>query len=158
MELLNCEQKARSQGACHAIIISLLVGGCFSLATLGFFSFGVRPWQRTIVFGPIAAFALFRCISRIYAFVNNEVGRFGIRDDVIWWDSPRSPRSAGFIPLGDVCKVSIYEGSSKLRVTMRDGTIRRIPWSAPFAASRQLRAVLSEHYPSVDIEFVEYST
>jgi len=152
MELLNCEQRARSFGGCAGFLFVLFLCGGFSFFTLFIF---LPDWAARLagtVVGTIAAFLLFACLGFIYSFVRNDVWRFGIRDDVIWWDSPRWPRSAGVIPLDDVSKVTIYEGTNKLRVTMRDGTTRRIPC---FAAAKNLRAIFHEHYPSVAVEFIK---
>jgi|SRR5208283_443351 len=110
------------------------------------------PAQGWLCPGLFSAFFLFWCFSYIYGFIKNEVWRFGIRDGVIWWDSPRWARSAGFIQLDDVCNVTIYEGEGKLRVTTRDGMTRSIPCCA---AAGKLRAIFREHYPSVAIEFIK---
>ena len=154
MELLNCEQRGRSFGGCAVFLSVLLLGGFASFLTLLTF---VPDWGARlagIVSGMIAAFMLFLCFSCIYGFVKNEVWRFGIRDNVMWWESPRWPRSAGFIPLDDVCKVTIYEGVSRLKVTTRDGTTRCIPC---YAVATNLRSILRDHYPNVAIEFIEGS-
>ena len=143
MELLNWEQRARSPYSCFVFGFVLVLAMLPALAMIQL------PLQGWLCPGLFSAFFLFWCFSFIYGFVKNEVWRFGIRDNVIWWDWPRWPRSAGFIPLDDVCKVIIHEGAGKLTVTTRDGTSRRIPCYA----SRQVRAILSEHYPNVAIEF-----
>ena len=109
-------------------------------------------WLPAIIFGPIAAFLMFLCFSYIYGFVKNEVWRLGIRDDIIWWESPRWPRSEGFIPLDDVCKLTINDNEGKLEVTTRDGTTRRTRCSA---WGQKLRDILRDHYPNVAIEFIE---
>jgi hypothetical protein len=145
MELLNWEQRARSAYGCFGFVFVLVLAAFPLLALIEV------PLQGWLCPGLFSAFFLFWCFSCIYGFVKNEVWRFGIRDDVIWWDSPRWPRSAGFIPLNDVCKVTIHEGAGRLIITARDGTSRRIPCNA----SRQVQAILNEHYPSVAIEFIE---
>jgi hypothetical protein len=149
MGLLSCEQRARSVGGCAVFLLLLVLAGAFTLATIAMY---LQSDWSVVVAGPIAAFMVFLCFSYIFGFVKNEVWRFGIRDDTIWWDSPRWPRSAGAIPLDDVCKVTVYEGGGKLEVTMWDGTTRRISCCA---AAGKLRAILSEHYPCVAIEFIE---
>jgi hypothetical protein len=105
-----------------------------------------------IIFGLFAVFLVVLCFSFIFAFISNKVWRFGICDDFIWWDSPRWPRSKGSIPLADVCKIKIWEGLSKLDVTMKNGTSQRIPC---FVANRHLNEILNNHYPSVAVEFIE---
>ena len=99
--------------------------------------------------------ALFACINHICFFVKNERWQYGIRDNVIWWDSPYWPRSAGFVLLDNVCKVRIRAGTGNLQVTLRDGSTQRIPWNAWPPAEEQLRDILTQHYPSVAIEFIE---
>ena len=146
MELLNCEQRVRSFGGCAGFAFVLFLAGLPALALIEL------PLRGCLCPGLFSAFFLFWCLSYIYGFIRNEVWRFGIRDGVIWWDSPRWPRSAGFIQLDDVCKLTIYEGGGKLRVTTRNGMTRRIPCCA---AAEELRAIFREHYPSVDIEFIE---
>jgi hypothetical protein len=145
MELLNCEQKARSVGGCAAFLFALFLCGCFSLPIAGILVRG-WGWLAAIVFGPFAAFLLFLlflCVTFIYGLIKNEAWRLGIRDDIIWWESPRWPRSEGFLPLRDVCKVTINDNEGKLEVTTRDGTTLRTrccSWGP------KLRAILRDHY------------
>jgi hypothetical protein len=155
MELLYWEDKARTYGGCAVIIASFFLGSCFSILSLGLFLIGGWAWLPAFFSGAFAAFLLFGCIRYIRGFLNNKVERFGICNDVIWWDVPFFPRRAGFIPLNEVCKLTICADAGKLKVTKRDGTIQRIPWSAWNSAAEQLRAVLIQHYPSIAIEFIE---
>ena len=155
MELLNCEHRARSYDGCGVIVLTLFLGGCFSVLT---FLVVVPDWWAKlagIFLGTFGAFVLAACICHIYFFVKNERWQYGIRDNVIWWDSPHWPRFAGFILLDNVCKVNICARTGKLQVTMRDGSTQRIPWNAWPPAEEQLRDILTQHYSSVAIEFTE---
>lgn len=93
MELMNYEERTRSFKGCAVFLFALFLAGGFSLATIVIF--WQREWLGLVIFGSVAAFLLFLCGSFIYGFVKNDVWRFGIRDNVIWWDSPRWPRLRG---------------------------------------------------------------
>ena len=123
--------------------IVMLMGGCM-----------MQEWLPRFGFGLFGLSLLFLSISFLYGFARNEVRRFGIRDDAIWWDSPRWPRSSGSIPLDNVNKVTILEGE-KLLVTMQDGTVRRVPWRV---MGETARTVLIEHYPHVAVKFIRSSS
>ena len=152
MELLNCEQKARSVGGCAAFLFALFLGSVFSVCTLLIL---IPDWAVKLVgliFGSIGIFLLFLCVTFIYGLIKNKAWRLGIRDDVIWWESPRWPRSEGLIPLDDVCNVRINDNEGKLEVTTRDGTTRRTrccSWGP------KLRDILRDNYPNVAIEFIK---
>ena len=152
MELFSYEQRARSVTGCAVFLLVLFLAGCFFLVTTAMCL--ERNWS-VIIAGSAAVFLLFLCGSFIYGFAKNEVWRFGIRDNVIWWDSPRWPRSLGFISLDDVCKVTIYDNTHKMKITMRDGKTRRI-FCSP--AGKKVQAIFREHYPSVAIEFIQDSS
>jgi hypothetical protein len=154
-DLLNCERRARSYAGCAVIVATLFLGGCFSALTLLVVVPDWRAKLTGIFLGTVGVFVLLACISHILSFLKNERWQYGIRDDVIWWDSPYWPRSTGFIPLDTVCKLIIHAGTGKLLITMLDGSTKRIPWNAYYPAEEQLRDVLIQHYPSVAIEFTE---
>lgn len=148
MELFYSEQKARSVFGCVVFLFLLFLAVAFILVTI---AEAMNKSTLTLLPGLASTWLVFWCFSYIYGFIKNEVWRFGIRDDFIWWDSPRFPRSAGSIPLSDVCKVTIYEGSGRMDIITRNGTSQRIPCFR----TRKAKDVLSEHYPWVAIEFIE---
>jgi len=149
MELFYVEHKARSVYGCVSFFLLFFIAGGFILATACAFILG--GWFFGVLFGMIAAFLVFLCFNCIYGFIWNEIFRFGIRDDVLWWDFPRWPKSTGGIPLDDVCNITIWQ-SGQLKITTRDGTSQRLSLCMP---TRKLRKVLNDHYPDVLVEFIE---
>ncbi len=99
----------------------------------------------------VGMFFAFISLSFLYGFVRNEVRQFGIRDDAIWWHSPRWPSSQGSIPLVDIRAVTIWQNGSKLDVTLCDGKSRRVPC---YANSRRLEAVFRDKFPNIAVTVV----
>ena len=153
MELFYHEMKMRSVWGYIAVPFMVIFLGFGILMLIGALigaSIGREYWVFELCLSLAGAFVLFISLSFFYGFIMDDVRRFGIRDNNIWWDSPRWPNSSGSISLDNVSKVTILEGC-KLVVTMRDGSVRRIPWPVMGEA---VRTILSEHYSHVAVKFI----
>jgi hypothetical protein len=110
------------------------------------------------VFGvPVAALFAIACCNYFCSVVKNAKCELAVRDDAIWWDSPCWNRSMGTIAIGDICKVTILEGPSKLEILMRNGDSRTVPcWAVcKNGDCHKLRDVLVANYPELTVELVE---
>ena len=80
----------------------------------------------------------------------DDVWRMGIRDETLWWDSPRWPRSKGSVPIVDIREVVIRE-SQWLTITTAHGMIHHIEYIGDPGG---LRDFLGEHYPDTALKFI----
>jgi hypothetical protein len=152
MELIYFELKARSTPNYLGFLVVLLV----SVILVGVMSFS-RDVPTKAVAGLFAALFAFVCCGYIYSFAMNLKSAFGIRDNMIWWDSPGWWRAVGTVAIDEIRCVRILEGPTKLQLIMQDGTSRRIPCNAVWNLGRaeELRDVLVANYPHIDVELIE---
>ena len=79
----------------------------------------------------IGLFLLFLFFSCVYAFINGENWELGIKNNHIWWDYPRWPKSKGSIELKNISKVTIRDDSFcniKIEFNSGENKKNKISW------------------------------
>ena len=113
-----------------------------------------HEWVYLSLMGSVEVAFAYYSVRLVISYIYNDAWRIGIRNETLWWDSPRWPKSKGSVPMADVCKVVIRE-SMELAITMTNGTIHRIHL---IGDPEGLRDFLCEHYPGVAIKFIADGT
>jgi hypothetical protein len=151
MELVRFESSGRDADHCLACVVSLIATIIVSTAI------ACAGDAATYIVGvPVAAMFAVACGGYIYGFAMNFKDDIAVRDDAIWWDSS-APRSAGTIPIGEMCEVRILQGCERLEILMRDGTSRSVPCVAVGrnGVGRRLRDIMIANYPDLTVEFFD---
>jgi hypothetical protein len=87
----------------------------------------------------------------VVAFIKDDFQHLIIENDILSWNYSRWPKSKGQIDLSTVCYVRL-DSDASLSASFTDGTSRRIK---VIGSVYEFRDFLRQHYPQIQLEFIE---
>ncbi len=114
------------------LFFTCLAGGCFCVYATAtvivlMHQRGLKDVAGALVGMWLSMGALYYFAAGVVAFVRNEKWEIGIENDLIWWKSPRWPKSEGSIRVEEINVVALSDETTNGLAETRDGQSITIP-------------------------------